>query len=131
MKTAIHLVSWVLCTLLCGTRKAAALSSDPRTFFGAASSSNLTSNDNNQAYHEWIQQYGDNYERVKFLAGVVPDEEGREQGVALHWSITNRELHIAVIAKAVGWVGFGISENGGMKGADIVIFAANKLQSFT
>jgi hypothetical protein len=39
----------------------------------------------------------------------------------LHWGITNTTLELKVVVNATGWVGFGLSPTGGMKGSDIVM----------
>jgi hypothetical protein len=54
----------------------------------------------------------------------LPSPAGPLTGAALHWNITNDSIYLAVAARATGWVGFGIAESGGMKGADPVIFMA-------
>lgn len=74
--------------------------------------------DNNQAYLEWLEQ--SSYSKSSFL----PSSRDDGAGVALHWSTDEQYIHIAVAAKATGWVGFGIAESGSMKGADIVLFTA-------
>jgi len=42
----------------------------------------------------------------------------------LRWTIEDGQIRIGIEATAAGWVGFGITEAGGMKGADIVYFEA-------
>jgi len=42
------------------------------------------------------------------------------------WSIAGEDINLAIEAKASGWVAFGISEAGGMKGADVVYFERTK-----
>jgi hypothetical protein len=39
----------------------------------------------------------------------------------LHWGITNTTLELKVVVNATGWVAFGLSPTGGMKGSDIVM----------
>jgi hypothetical protein len=39
----------------------------------------------------------------------------------LHWGITNTTLELKAVVNATGWVAFGLSPNGGMKGSDIVM----------
>lgn len=51
----------------------------------------------------------------------------------LHWGITNTTLELKVVANATGWVAFGLSPTGGMKGSDIVMgwINADGSKSFT
>jgi len=39
----------------------------------------------------------------------------------LHWTYDDEIIYVEMSANTLGWVGFGISPNGGMKGADMVI----------
>jgi len=82
----------------------------------------------NAPYLAWVGAHGAAYPRSLFLAsGTDP-----ASGIALHWRMDDDEqLHIAVAAKAQGWVGFGLSENGGMRGADIVYFESSKPDEVT
>mmetsp|Transcript_2020 Transcript_2020/g.3630 ORF Transcript_2020/g.3630 Transcript_2020/m.3630 type:complete len:98 (+) Transcript_2020:208-501(+) len=75
-----------------------AQSQEPTTFFGGIE---------NEAYLEWFQRAS--YERAEFL----PSPAGNSTGAALHWTIQEDEILLAVAAKAAGWVGFGIAESGG------------------
>jgi len=62
------------------------------------------------------------------LACVTADDFERSQqlapGVRIAWTVDkdNNKLKFAMSAENAGWVGFGISEAGGMKGSDIVYF---------
>jgi len=78
-------------------------------------------------YYEWVKNYGSDYQRSLFL----PSASDPIKGTALHWRINETHLHIAVAAKAEGWVGLGFSENGGMRGADIVYFEAQTPNNVT
>ena len=44
-------------------------------------------------------------------------------GLAVHWSIEEPYLRFGIAAKASGWVGFGISEAGGMRGSDVILYS--------
>ena len=74
-------------------------------------------------YLDWVQKIS--YDRAAFLSS----ESNPDMGVALHWSTDSTHIHLAVAARASGWVGFGMAESGGMRGADIILFTAenNKL----
>lgn len=43
-------------------------------------------------------------------------------GAAIFWNINGDTIHLAVAVRADGWVGFGISEAGGMIGADMALY---------
>ena len=89
------------------------LSADPLLYFGG--------NDNNVVeYTDWLSQNQALYPKSIFLS----TDADESLGIAVHWSILDDEIHIAVAARATGWVGFGIAEAGGMLGADIVYFTA-------
>mmetsp|Transcript_24145 Transcript_24145/g.60701 ORF Transcript_24145/g.60701 Transcript_24145/m.60701 type:complete len:429 (+) Transcript_24145:230-1516(+) len=45
-------------------------------------------------------------------------------GASIRWTIAGDEIMLCLQAKAAGWVGFGLAEVGGMKGADIVYYEA-------
>jgi len=91
------------------------LFNSPELYFGG--------NSNAQAYIDWsTSQNAMRYNASLFLESTADPANG----VAVHWKIEDDTLHLAVAAKAKGWVGFGLSENGGMQGADVVLFQANK-----
>lgn len=74
---------------------------------------------NNDAYVRWLSQR--RYNRSTFLASSQSDDAG----VALHWNIVNGEqIQLAVVARATGWVGFGLGDSGSMLGADIILYSA-------
>jgi DOMON domain len=77
----------------------------------------------NAPYLDWVNTKGDSYASSECLPSKTPNTT---QGVAVHWKVDDENIHIAVDARAVGWVGFGIAEAGGMKGADMVLFEAAK-----
>jgi len=79
---------------------ATAQSQDPATYFGGTE---------NGAYLDWLQFQGTSYKRTEFL----PSPAGNSTGAAIHWTIQDDEIFLAVAAKATGWVGFGIAESGG------------------
>jgi len=105
-------VSHLVLGLSLFSSKAVAQSFDnPVAGFGGAAS----------PYLDWVAKYGDEYPRSLFL----PSGADTNNGIALHWRIDEKRVHVAVAAKAQGWVGLGLSENGGMRGADIVYFQAS------
>lgn len=78
-------------------------------------------------YQEWYatQQIGERYASSTFLPNYYYDT-----GVAVHWQIDGNiqdddaELHLAVVAMTEGWLAFGLSQAGGMLGADMVYWEA-------
>jgi DOMON domain/Copper type II ascorbate-dependent monooxygenase, N-terminal domain len=73
----------------------------------------------NAAYIDWAAGAGASYTAAVCYNASSPDTT---QGVAVHWKLDDENIHLAFAARATGFVSFGISENGGMKGADLVIF---------
>jgi hypothetical protein len=83
-------------------------------------------------YDTWLEGRGASYERSIFL----PTSSNPEEGAAVFWSIhedsdetafsrtsgSNPWIQFAVVVQATGWVGFGLSEAGGMRGSDMVIW---------
>jgi len=79
----------------------------------------------NDTYLSWYESKIDTkYSNHVFLQGSDPDQP--EDGVAVHWRVDDTYAYLAFAARATGWVAFGISEAGGMLGADMVIFHANR-----
>lgn len=69
------------------------------------------------SYDDWLTDTGESsYEHSIFI--------GIDDNVAVHWKIEDEDtLHLGVAVKnTTGWLAFGIAENGGMPGSDIVIF---------
>lgn len=77
-------------------------SQDPVDFFGGET-------EENKVYLDWLQNKGNTYSRAAFL----PSPAGNATGAALHWTIQDDEIFLAVAAKASGWVAFAIAESGG------------------
>ena len=84
-------------------------------FFGG------TSQSSNAAYNTWFQSHGSFYNQSVF----VPVLSNSSDGAAVHWSIIDDRIYLAVAARATGWVGFGLAEAGGMRGADVVYYTAS------
>ena len=82
---------------------------DPSAFFGGTG---------NGVYLKWLNS--SMYDRSKWLES----SSATGLGVALHWSTNESHVQLAVACKATGWVGFGLAEAGGMRGADIVLYSA-------
>ncbi|GAX16953.1 hypothetical protein FisN_5Hh331 [Fistulifera solaris] len=83
---------------------------DPSAFFGGA---------DHEDYIDWVNEVGSSkYTGSSFL----PMDTDNTQGLAVHWSLDEEYIHLGIAVRATGWVGFGLSENGGMEGADMMIF---------
>ena len=75
---------------------------------------------NHDAYLSWSNTSSYSYVTSVFLESSA----NATKGVAVHWTLNATHIRLAVAARATGWVGFGIAESGGMRGADIVLFEA-------
>jgi hypothetical protein len=82
----------------------------------SASRQSLAGEDVPQTYATWLLQNGRNYESNKFL--------GSNDEFAVHWKIDGDQIHVAAAVAAKGWISFGLSEAGGMKGADMFVYTA-------
>jgi hypothetical protein len=91
--------------------RAQQLSNDPDSYFGGS---------DHGEYLSWItdNQIDAMYNASAFLPSAV--DPG--QGAAIHWAVKGDELHLAIAARASGWLAFGISQAGGMLGADVAYF---------
>lgn len=78
---------------------------------------------NNEGYLSWIEEKGDNYATAAYFAATSADPL---DGAAIHWRLDGDMANVAVAVRATGWVGFGLADAGGMKGADIVYFETSK-----
>mmetsp|Transcript_5138 Transcript_5138/g.7439 ORF Transcript_5138/g.7439 Transcript_5138/m.7439 type:complete len:645 (+) Transcript_5138:49-1983(+) len=71
-----------------------------------------------EPYNSWLDINFSTYERHTFLTSNA----GPGEGAAVFWVVDGDHIQFAVAVKASGWLGFGISEAGGMLGADVVTF---------
>lgn len=94
---------------------AAADDDDPSNYFAS-----LTS-DEKEDYTNWLADHASSYSRHEFMQG---EEDDDANGAAIFWTIDNDTIHLALAVPATGWVGFGISEAGGMIGSDMALFTA-------
>jgi hypothetical protein len=91
--------------------------------------SGLSSSGDKRAYSKWVQDHDGVYEHHTFLS--VPGGLDPDAGAAVFWKVHAAGvtspvwwIQFAVAVRATGWVGFGVSESGGMTGADITLFRA-------
>lgn len=102
---------------------------DPAQYFGGME---------NKVYLDWVKNSTTTYPNSLFLTsnnnamnnGNNDTATATSSGAAVHWDISNDSqfIHLAVAVRATGWVGFGVSENGGMPGSDVVLFETATLQ---
>jgi hypothetical protein len=76
-------------------------------------------------YLEWYDSSNiqSTYTNGIFLRGSDPNSP--QDGAAIYWKVDETYVYIAVAARATGWLGFGIGEAGGMRGADMVLYTAS------
>ena len=105
-----HLISWI-------TSHVAFISLIALSSLIYVHSSSLSGRDIPQTYADWLLKSGSGYEQLVFL--------GKEDEVAVHWKIEEERIGLAVGVSATGWVGFGLSGSGGMKGADMFLYTVH------
>ena len=80
--------------------------SEPKDFFGG-----------HDAFTAWLAQHDGQYNSHAFF----PQDGTVDQGASVHWTLTDTHIELAVAVRATGWVAFGLSENGGMDGSDVLL----------
>lgn len=130
--------SWGVWFSLLWLARGETVSSSSSSYFDAQLGEGLLSQ---QPYQDWLNERGSTYYDQSLF---VPTSADPNQGVAFFWTIEEvkneddddndddrrfdplqSKIRLAVAAVAKGWLGFGISEAGGMKGADVVLFRTN------
>jgi hypothetical protein len=76
---------------------------------------------NDSPYLQWVTAFGGAYPSE----ACYSSSSDVTQGFAVHWKVDEDNIYLAVAARATGWVGFGLAETGGMRGADMIIFETN------
>jgi hypothetical protein len=83
------------------------------TYFGGS---------DNDAYLTWADSIA-----VNHLHSVYLTNDDETYGMAIHWTIGEDDtIHLAMATRATGWMALGFSENGGMFGADVMYWEAQK-----
>ena len=95
--------------------------------FAAASPASYFGGSDNDPYITWFQSRGSNLDHSIFM----PSAADPDHGTALHWTVNSTHIHIGFAARALGWMGFGLSENGGMRGSDMLLFRADQPNNVT
>eukprot|EP00529_Nitzschia_sp_RCC80_P011609 CAMPEP_0113520084 /NCGR_PEP_ID=MMETSP0014_2-20120614/43882_1 /TAXON_ID=2857 /ORGANISM="Nitzschia sp." /LENGTH=621 /DNA_ID=CAMNT_0000417881 /DNA_START=159 /DNA_END=2024 /DNA_ORIENTATION=+ /assembly_acc=CAM_ASM_000159 len=85
-------------------------------------------------HDEYLEWYNSSniqsaYTNSIYLRGSDPSNP--QNGASVHWKVDDSYVYIAVAARATGWLGFGIGEAGGMKGADMALFTASNPTELT
>lgn len=81
----------------------------PQDFFGG---------ENHQDYLEWVGTA--DYDSAMFISSVTDPSAG----AAIHWTLAGDYIELGIAVRASGWLGFGLSDNGGMTGSDMLLFEA-------
>lgn len=76
----------------------------PEDHFGGA---------DHEFYLEWLAESSANYPASLFLPSAVDPTDG----ASVHWRLEGDSVFLAIAVKATGFLGFGLSEVGGMFGA--------------
>jgi DOMON domain len=112
-------VSLLQSCLVFGLVKVSNVLADPSTYFGGA---------DHDVYMDWITNdllvgSSDSQYPHSFFLNSAADTS---LGLAVHYRLDAEKsfLHLALAARADGWLSFGNSENGGMSGSDILIYEA-------
>ena len=95
--------------------------------FAASAPSSYFGGSDNDSYMTWWQDRGSNLDHSIFMPSVADPD----QGTALHWTVNATHIHLGFAARALGWMGFGLSENGGMRGSDMLLFRADQPNQVT
>jgi hypothetical protein len=114
--------------VLVGSETASISSTSPLDYFPQ-----VTEEDERSTYLQWIEETSNSYSRNTFLPSVA----NPNNGAAVFWNLyadsidtsvarstpqQYTHIQVAVAVRATGWVGFGISEAGGMLGSDMALF---------
>ena len=77
------------------------LADDPPSYFGGV---------DNGPYLSWLDE---NNIETRYNNSVYMPSIDQSSGAAVHWSVDDEYIYLAVAARASGWVGFGFSDAGG------------------
>ena len=84
-----------------GAASAQQLADDPPSYFGGVK---------NGAYLDWLEV---NQIEARYNNSIYMSSIDQGLGAAVHWSADDEYIHVAVAARASGWLGFGLSDAGG------------------
>jgi len=99
------------------------ISVDPTRYFTGEDSTRS----NTTRFDEWLEDSGNGYENSMYFSSRFTDSlNDFEDGIAVFWTIKGEMIELAFIARAKGWVGFGLSDTGGMVGSDVLLYSVGK-----
>lgn len=80
------------------------------------------STDEKEVYTNWVATHSSLYPRHTFMPSSSSNDD--DDGAAIFWNINNDEdtIDFAIAVRSEGWVGFGLSEAGGMMGSDMALY---------
>jgi len=124
MRGLIHHALSLFLLIPFAPQSTSALSSSDATFYF----SNLDT-ESREGYINWLANDGglSSYPRHAFL----PTADDPDNGAAIFWKIDGDRFNLAIAVYATGWVGFGLSEAGGMIGSDMVLYEASSHHTLT
>lgn len=114
--------TWTVLLVLSGSTIATAVrSSTASSYFSGLSA------DEKLEYTSWLTDKSSSYPSHAFLVSNNSSKSEGDKygdGAALFWNVNGvtHTIHFAIVARATGWVGLGISDAGGMLGADMALF---------
>ena len=81
------------------------------------------STDEKEVYTNWVATHSSSYPRHTFMPSSSSNDD--KDGAAIFWNINNDDesIDFAIAVRSEGWVGFGLSEAGGMMGSDMALFS--------
>ena len=83
------------------------------------------STDEKEVYTNWVATHSSLYPRHTFMSSSSSNDD--DDGAAIFWNINNNDdkstIDFAIAVRSEGWVGFGLSEAGGMIGSDMALFS--------
>ncbi|KAL3782149.1 hypothetical protein ACHAW5_010250 [Stephanodiscus triporus] len=90
---------------------------DPTSYFPGVAA------DEKSVYTDWVIGSSSAYPRHAYMSH--DDDDDDDGGAAVFWNVDGDAIHLAIVVRALGWVGVGFSEAGGMIGSDVAIFRAS------
>jgi len=92
----------------------------------ASSYFSTVSTDEKEIYTNWVATHSSLYPRHTFMPSSNDNDNDDDDGAAIFWNINNDDtdtIDFAIAVRSEGWIGFGLSEAGGMMGSDMALFS--------
>ena len=88
-------------------------------------SSYFSNVDEKEVYTNWVATHSSLYPRHTFMPSSSSNDD--DDGAAIFWNINDDTdtIDFAIAVRSEGWVGFGLSEAGGMMGSDMALYSAS------